>query len=75
MHTATNEPSAEQCGQFPEVSSHQTYKRKWKRKETTSKTRTAAAGGALGCYAARYVISPLFFRIACGEFNCSLKSL
>jgi hypothetical protein len=42
-----NEPSAEQCGRFPEGGIHQTYQQSWKRKETTSKSRTAAAGGAL----------------------------
>jgi len=42
-----NEPSAEQCGQFPEAGIHQPCQQRWKGKETTSKPRTAAAGGAL----------------------------
>jgi len=42
-----NEPAAEQCGRFPEVGIHQTYQQRWEGKETTSKPRTAAAGGAL----------------------------
>jgi len=41
-----NEPAAEQCGRFPEASIHQTCKRYRKIKETASKSRTAAAGGA-----------------------------
>jgi hypothetical protein len=46
--TLGNVPSAAQCGRFPEAGIHQTCKRWRLRKETTSKTRTAAAGGALG---------------------------
>ncbi len=45
--TVANTPAAEQCGRFPEAGIHQTINRYRKRKETTSKTRTAAAGGAL----------------------------
>ena len=47
IKSAHNEPSAEQCGRFPEAGIHQTCKRWRLRKETTSKPRTAAAGGAL----------------------------
>jgi hypothetical protein len=47
-NTAANEPSAEQCGRFPEGGIHQTCKQWRLIKETTSKPRTAAAGGALG---------------------------
>jgi len=36
-----------QCGRFPKNGIHQTCKRYWKIKETTSKTRTADAGGKL----------------------------
>ena len=42
-------PAAEQCGRFPEGGIHQTCKQWRLIKETTSKPRTAAAGGALGC--------------------------
>jgi len=45
----THEPAAEQCGQFPEAGIHQTYKQWCKGKRTTSKPRTAAAGGASDC--------------------------
>ena len=41
-------PSAEQCGRFPEGGIHQTCQQPWIGKETTSKSRTAAAGGTLG---------------------------
>jgi hypothetical protein len=37
-----------QCGRFPEAGIHQTCELYRKRKQTTSKSRTAAAGGALG---------------------------
>ena len=41
-------PAAEQCGRFPEVGIYHTFKQYRKGKVTTSKTRTAAAGRALG---------------------------
>jgi hypothetical protein len=43
-----NEPSAEQCGRFPEADIQQTYIGYGKGKETTSKSRTAAAGERYG---------------------------
>ncbi|MEI6435179.1 MAG: hypothetical protein WCP32_10065 [Bacteroidota bacterium] len=45
-HTAPNELAAEQCGRIPEAGIDQTCKRWRIIKETTSKPRTAAAGGA-----------------------------
>ena len=45
--TGHNTPAAEQCGRFPDASIHRTCKQWLVRKDTTSKTRTAAAGQAL----------------------------
>jgi hypothetical protein len=46
--TGHYKPAAVQCGRFPEAGIHQTCKWRWERQETTSKTRTAAAGGTVG---------------------------
>jgi hypothetical protein len=45
--TLPNELAAKQCGLFPEAGSQQTYKRYRLKKESTSKSRTAAASGTL----------------------------
>ena len=54
IKTTGNEPSAEQCGQFPETGIRQTYKRWWKAKEITSKPRNAAAGRPLRARQKKY---------------------
>ena len=47
IYTAANELAAEQCGAASKAGIHLTYKRQRERKETTSKSRTAAASGTL----------------------------